>query len=115
MSNQVGRLPIFWVFIGDAFGAPFSVDAMMLALPQAAMRFRSTTPPPNSTPRGSVRSQAQPVKVARPQQGRSGFFGNDGASSHKKQGLNLQNGGDSFLESNKHGVWSNKTVDVTVN
>jgi hypothetical protein len=89
-----------------------AVDAMMLA--QAAMRFRSTTPPPNSTPRGSVRSQAQPVKVARPQ-GRSGHNGNDGASSHKKQGLNLQNGRDSFLESSKHGVWSNKTVDVTVN
>lgn len=49
-----------------AAAAPRSITPVRGALnglARAAMRFRSTTPPPNSTPRGSVRSQAQPVKA----------------------------------------------------
>lgn len=49
-----------------AAAAPRSITPVRGALnglARAAMRFRSTTPPPNSTPRGSVRSHAQPVKA----------------------------------------------------
>ena len=62
------------------------------------MRFRSTTPPPNSTPRGFVRGAAtQPVKVAQPQDA----SGNEGNQPTTNKGSTFnKNGGDTFVEAN---------------